>query len=184
MNTHNHIYEICVFLNVVWEGGLQPGRPPPHLAAPMSKCVTCDEITVFLYISLSCLEDRYRHFKETVRNFGTCVPECISWYHHHHHHVHEGLGVFPVPWSSRWRCSLHLFLSHPMFLCHFGLYCSACFGILFVSILSTCCSHFFWYWENQLQQQQWLCRQILLPHPQRLRPHDPWAMQLKLQQMG
>ena len=27
----------------------------------------------------------------------------------------------------------------------FGLYCRACFGILFVSILSTCCSHFFWY---------------------------------------
>jgi len=20
-------------------------------------------------------------------------------FHHHHHHVHEGLGVFPVPWS-------------------------------------------------------------------------------------
>ena len=27
----------------------------------------------------------------------------------------------------------------------FGLYCSACFGGLFVSILCTCCSHFFWY---------------------------------------
>ena len=27
----------------------------------------------------------------------------------------------------------------------FGLYCSACFGSLFVSILCTCCSHFFWY---------------------------------------
>ena len=26
-----------------------------------------------------------------------------------------------------------------------GLYCSACFGSLFVSILCTCCSHFFWY---------------------------------------
>ena len=32
-----------------------------------------------------------------------------------------------------------------MFLRSFGLYCSACFGILFVSILYTCCSHFFWY---------------------------------------
>jgi hypothetical protein len=32
-----------------------------------------------------------------------------------------------------------------MFLSPFGLYCSACFGILFVSILCTCCSHFFWY---------------------------------------
>jgi hypothetical protein len=27
----------------------------------------------------------------------------------------------------------------------FGLYCNACFGSLFVSILCTCCSHFFWY---------------------------------------
>ena len=27
----------------------------------------------------------------------------------------------------------------------FGLYCSACFVSLFVSILCTCCSHFFWY---------------------------------------
>jgi len=78
--------------------------------------------------------------------------ECIKWlrlilvhHHHHNHHVPEGLGVFPVPWSSRWSWSLHLFLGRPMFLRPFGLYCSACFGILFVSILCTCCSHFFWY---------------------------------------
>ena len=32
-----------------------------------------------------------------------------------------------------------------MFLRPFGLYCSACFGCPFVSILCTCCSHFFWY---------------------------------------
>jgi hypothetical protein len=32
-----------------------------------------------------------------------------------------------------------------MFLRLFGLYCSACFGILFVSILCTCCSQFFGY---------------------------------------
>ena len=64
--------------------------------------------------------------------------------YHHHHHVPEGLGVFPVPWSSRWIWFLHLFLGRPMFLRPFGLYCSACFGILFVSILCTCCSHFFW----------------------------------------
>ena len=63
----------------------------------------------------------------------------------HHHHVPEGLGVFPVPWSSIWSWSLHLFLGRPMFLRPFGLYCSACFGSLFVSILCTCCSHFFWY---------------------------------------
>ena len=48
-------------------------------------------------------------------------------HHHHHHHVPEGVGVFPVPWSSRWSWSLHLFLSRPMFLRPFGLYFSACF---------------------------------------------------------
>jgi hypothetical protein len=30
-----------------------------------------------------------------------------------------------------------------MFLRPFGLYCSACFGSLFVSIICACCSHFF-----------------------------------------
>jgi len=65
--------------------------------------------------------------------------------HHHHHHVHKGLGVFPVPWSSKLNWSLHLFLSRFMCLYPFGLYCSACLGILFVSILCTCCSHFSWY---------------------------------------
>ena len=64
---------------------------------------------------------------------------------HHHHHVPEGLGVFPVPWSSRWSWSVHLFLGLPMFLRPFGVYCRACFGSLFVSILCTCCSHFIWY---------------------------------------
>ena len=66
-------------------------------------------------------------------------------HHHHHHHVPEGLGMLPVPWSSRWSWSLHLFLGRPMFLRPFGLYCSACFGSLFVSILCTWCSHFSWY---------------------------------------
>ena len=69
----------------------------------------------------------------------------LHHHHHHHHHVPEGLGVFPVPWSSSWSWSLRLFLGRPMFLRLFGLYCSACFGSLFVSILCTCCSHFFWY---------------------------------------
>jgi len=64
---------------------------------------------------------------------------------HHHHHVPVGLGVFPVAWSSRWSWSLHLFLGLLIFLRPFGLYCSACFGILFVSILCTCCSYFSFY---------------------------------------
>ena len=53
--------------------------------------------------------------------------------------------MFSVPWSSRWNWSLHLFLGRPMFLRPFGLYCNVCFGILFVSILCTCCSHLSWY---------------------------------------
>jgi len=36
-------------------------------------------------------------------------------HHHHHRHVPEGLGMFPVPWSSRWSWSIHLFLGRPMF---------------------------------------------------------------------
>jgi len=59
-----------------------------------------------------------------------------------HHHRHERLCVFPVPWSSRWIWSLHLFPGRPMFLRPFSLYCNSCFGILFVSILCTCCSNF------------------------------------------
>ena len=72
---------------------------------------------------------------------------CIFYHHHHHHHhhVHEGLGVFPVPWSARWSWSLHIFLGRPTFLRPFGLYCSASFGILFVPILCTYCSHFSWF---------------------------------------
>jgi hypothetical protein len=38
--------------------------------------------------------------------------------------------MFPVPWSSKWSWSLHLFFGRPMFLRPFGLYRNACFGIL------------------------------------------------------
>ena len=38
--------------------------------------------------------------------------------------------------------------------------------------------------ENQPQQQLRLCRQILLQHTRRLWLRDPWAMRLKLQQIG
>jgi len=82
------------------------------------------------------------HYLQTARVSGY-LQLCRQY--HHNHHIHEGLGVFPVPWSSKWSWSLHLFFGRPMFLLPFGLYCSACFGILFVSILCTCCSHFFWY---------------------------------------
>ena len=82
---------------------------------------------------------------KTVKTFFLVRSSRCVILHHHHHHIHEGLGMFPVPWSSKLSWSLHLFFSRPMFLRPFGLYRNACFGILFVSILCTCCSHFFWY---------------------------------------
>ena len=64
----------------------------------------------------------------------------------HHRHVQEGLGLIPVP------CILKMKLVPPSLprssyvsSC-FGLYCSACLVILFVSILCMCCSHFSWYY--------------------------------------
>jgi hypothetical protein len=86
-------------------------------------------------------------------------PQFPSPHFHHHHRHYEGLDVFPVPWSSRRSWSLHLFLGRRMFLRPFGLYCSACFGILFVSILCTCCSH--------------LTPPPLKPGPIQLREHTP-----------
>jgi hypothetical protein len=95
-----------------------------------------------IILMLHDLGIRLRKMSVTLNDF--IIRFCIHHhhYHHHHHHVHEGLCVFPVPWSSKWNWSLHLFLGRPMFLRPFGLYCNACLGILFVSILCTCCSHF------------------------------------------
>ena len=76
------------------------------------------------------------------RRFGTPAAWII---HHHHHHVQEGLGLISVPCILKMKLSLHLFLGRPMCIRPFGLYCSACLGILFVSILCMCCSHFSWY---------------------------------------
>ena len=63
----------------------------------------------------------------------------------HHRHVQEVLGLIPVP------CILKMKLVPPSLprssyvSSSFGLYCRACLSILFVSILSMCCSHFSWY---------------------------------------
>jgi len=68
-----------------------------------------------------------------------------QFFFHHNHHVQEGLGLIPVP------CILKMKLVHPSLpwssyvTSSFGLYCSACLAILFVSILCMCCSHFSWY---------------------------------------
>ena len=91
-----------------------------------------------------------------------------------HHHVPEVLGVVPVPWSSRWSWSLHLFLGRPIFLRPFIWYCGACFGVLYVSILCACCSHFSWYcfvsftvstckpkWRNIFKEKKFLIKATL-----------------------
>jgi hypothetical protein len=65
-------------------------------------------------------------------------------HNHHHHHVHEVLGCVSCSLILK-MILVHLFLGRPMFFRPFGLYCCACFGILFVSILCTCCIYFFWY---------------------------------------
>ena len=77
-----------------------------------------------------------------------CPFQKILCHHHHHHHVPEGLGVFSVPWSSKWSWSKVDMLS----------------GVIQTLICKTHKS-----WENQTQQQRRLCRQILLPRPRRLR---------------
>jgi len=98
-----------------------PHRTAPHRTAPHRTCCNCA--------------------------LGTTTSGLFLFYLiiHHYDDVHEVLGVHPVHWSSRWSWSLHLFLGRPMFLRPFGLYCNACLGILSVSILCMCCSHFSWY---------------------------------------
>ena len=103
-----------------------------------SPCKICIHSSTYIFMGNKLMMTFWRS-----KNVAVIVQITVP--HHHYHHVHEGLGVLPVPWSSRWNWSLYLFLSRPMFLHPFGLHCNACFGILFVSILCTCCSHFSWY---------------------------------------
>jgi hypothetical protein len=56
-----------------------------------------------------------RNVREHSRNFMGANAPPLFYHHYHHHHVHEWLGVFPVPWSSKWNWSLHLFLGRSMF---------------------------------------------------------------------
>jgi hypothetical protein len=88
------------------------------------------------------------------------IPHYQHHHHHHHHHpVHEGLGVFPVTWSSKWNWSLYLFLSRPMFLRPFGLYCNACFWYTIcvysrhIFILQYPITHKSLYWESSWQMR-------------------------------
>jgi len=49
---------------------------------------------------------------------GSLWQSLLKFHHHHHHRVPEGLGVFPVPWSSRWSWSS---ISLSVVLCFFVL---------------------------------------------------------------
>jgi len=109
-------------------------------------------VCLFAFVSLTC-------YLVIARIFGLCLMFTLSnkilffpWrrfpFHHHHHHVREGLGVFPVPWSSKWSWSLHLFFGRPMFLRRFPFILiinvgnKVCFTIpfvhFFVEVLKTC----------------------------------------------
>jgi len=61
---------------------------------------------------------------------------------YHHHHVQEGLGLIPVPCILKMKFVPPSFPRSSYVSSSFGLYCSACLGILFVSILCMCRSHF------------------------------------------
>ena len=50
-------------------------------------------------------------------SFQSVANVLVTKQHFHHHRVPEGLGIFHVPYSSRFSWSLHLFLGHPTFLC-------------------------------------------------------------------
>jgi hypothetical protein len=79
---------------------------------------------------LCCLNVRDQVSHPYKRTYKNCVSSSssssCSWMFRH---------VHPVPCSSKWSWSLHLFLGRPTFLRPLRLYCSACFGILFVSQL-------------------------------------------------
>ena len=103
-------------------------------------------LTLYIYIYIYNRAITLQYNRIAFSLFRSLQFLCHNHHHqHHHHHVPEGLSVFPVSWTSRWSWYLHLFLGLPMSLLPFGLYCSACFGSVFVSILCTCCSHFSWY---------------------------------------
>ena len=74
---------------------------------------------------------------------GYCVRTCLIC--HHHHRVQEGLGLIPVPCVLKMKFIPPSLPRSPYVSSSFGLYCSACLGILFESILCMCCSHFSWY---------------------------------------
>ena len=118
---------------------MKPSRSWSH-CCPMRNHIYCDSL-------LSKWNNRIIIYEFISRpiNIGVIIHVIHHHHHHHHHHGPDGLGVFPVPWSSRLSWSLHLFFGRPMFLRPFGLHRSACFGSLFGSILCTCCNHFFWY---------------------------------------
>ena len=132
-------------LYVIWRVRYMKGTLYEGLYTFMLNCWILPTMWNVSFVSLEIIKANILHSITCFIRNSYSLWDHRHHHHHHNHHVPEGLGVCPVPWSSRWSWSLHLFLGRPIFLRPFGLYCSACFGSLFVSILCTCCSHF---WQS------------------------------------
>ena len=74
-------------------------------------CSVC--ITLSRYYNTTCIGDRCHHH-----------------HHHHHHHVQEELGLIPVPGILKMKLVPPSLPRSSYVSSSFGLYCSACLGIL------------------------------------------------------
>ena len=62
------------------------------------------------------------HFNWTLHIICCVRPLSSKTWHHHHHQVPEGLGVFLVPWSSKWSWSyLHIIMQELAIRCYWSL---------------------------------------------------------------
>ena len=87
----------------------------------------------------------------------------MEYYHqHHHHHHHEHWRVTPTASSLNEKGNLfNIFFWLPIFLLFFGWHHSACFRILFASILSKYRSHLCWYCGITKQEHTYLITYLL-----------------------
>jgi len=100
-------------------------------------------LKISLHVSVSCAFFLHAFTSKVLRFFN--VEFHVHIIHHHHHHVQEGLGLIPVPFILKMKLVPPSLPPSSYVSSSFGFNCSACLGILFVSILCMCCSHFSWY---------------------------------------
>ena len=115
-------------------------RVVPNLNAHTWHIITADGKHALLS-SQSCLKC---FFDLLLEWSALCLYYCKR-HHHHHHHVPEGLGMLSCSLILKMKLVPPSLPRSSYVPSSFCLYCSACFGSLFVSILCTCCSHFSWY---------------------------------------